>query len=110
MRYLMQQPWKGNVRELANVLERACIFCGGHIIQMDDLPENHQNTVAKESSDLDHAVNHFKYQHILSVLESVGGNRELAAKDLGLSSATLYRQLEKLGLKGHKSKGQSQGI
>ncbi|MCF6252442.1 MAG: sigma-54 dependent transcriptional regulator [Methylococcaceae bacterium] len=110
MRYLMQQPWKGNVRELANVLERACIFCEDHIIKMEDLPENHQQTVTKESSDLDKAVNNFKYRHILSVLESVGGNREMAAKDLGLSSATLYRQLEKLGLKGHKAKIASHAI
>lgn len=104
MRYLMQQPWKGNVRELANILERACIFCDSHIIQMNDLHQDQPNNTTKETSDLDDAVNHFKYQHILSVLESVGGNREMAAKDLGLSSATLYRQLEKLGLKGHKSK------
>ncbi len=104
MRYLMQQPWKGNVRELSNILERACIFCDGQIIQMNHLLENDQDILSEDTSDLDHAVNHFKYQHILTVLESVGGNREMAAKDLGLSSATLYRQLEKLGLKGHKSK------
>ena len=104
MRYLMRQPWKGNIRELANTLERACVFCDGHIIVMDDLQENCRDTEIKDSYDLDDAVNGFKYRHILSVLESVGGNRELAAKDLGLSSATLYRQLEKLGLKGHKSK------
>ena len=110
MRYLMQQPWKGNVREIANVLEHACIFCDGHIIQMEDLPNNNQNNIENEISDLNHAVEHFKYRHILSILESVGGNRELAAKDLGLSSATLYRQLEKLGLKGHKAKLKPQNI
>ena len=74
---------------------------------MEDLPENNQQATVEEATDLDYAVNHFKYRHILSVLESVGGNREMAAKDLGLSSATLYRQLEKLGLKGHKTKSQT---
>lgn len=110
MRYFMQQPWKGNVREMSNVLERACIFCDSHIITMDDLPENNQQAETEGATDLDYAVNRFKYRHILSVLESVGGNREMAAKDLGLSSATLYRQLEKLGLKGHKTKSQTSAI
>ena len=36
----MRYDWPGNVRELANVLERAQILAEGHLITLDDLPEN----------------------------------------------------------------------
>ena len=104
MRYLMNQPWHGNIRELANTLERAAVFCDGRIIKIEDLTIESVEEVEPELVELSEAVEQFKYKHILSILESVGGNRELAAKKLGLSPATLYRHLERLGLKGHRSK------
>lgn len=105
MRFLMAQPWKGNIRELANYLERAIVFCEDRIITLKDLPAKATKNYNPGDPDLNDAVEHFKYRHIISVLESVEGNRVLAAKDLGLSSATLYRQLEKLGLKGYRNQG-----
>jgi DNA-binding NtrC family response regulator len=52
--------------------------------------------------DLQHAVQGFERRHIMRVLARTGGNREAAAKLLGLSPATLYRHLARVGLKGYR--------
>jgi transcriptional regulator with PAS, ATPase and Fis domain len=54
-------------------------------------------------SDLDQATLAFQKIHIARVLDSTDGNRELAAKLLGLSPATFYRYLQKVGLKGYRA-------
>jgi DNA-binding NtrC family response regulator len=104
MRRLMSYPWsKGNVRELSNVIERAVILCEGDTIRVEDLPEVLQAAgVTPSTTDLRQALKQFEYRHIASVLESVGGNRELTAHALGISPATLYRHMERLGLAGYE--------
>lgn len=59
-------------------------------------------TLEEVGSDLEAATVAFQRLHLTRVLEQVGGNREAAAKLLGLSSATFYRYLQKLGLKGYQ--------
>ena len=49
---------------------------------------------------LQDAVDEFERQHVSAVLRQCDGNREKAARVLDLSPATLYRRLDKLGLKG----------
>jgi len=98
--------WPGNVRELSNLIERAVVLCDGDEIDRFDLGEAKQvcESTAAESpvQDLTAAVEQFKTQHIVAILEAANYNRELAAKMLGLSPATLYRHLDKLGLKGYR--------
>ena len=96
----MGHPWKGNVRELANVVERAILLCEGPRLQLSELSGNFCSTPDGGSRQLADAVERFKYQHIISVLETVDYKRDRAAKILGMSAATLYRQMDKLGLKG----------
>jgi len=55
-----------------------------------------------EDPNLDRAVLAFQRRHIARVLGRAQGNREAAAKMLGLSPATLYRHLQRLGLKGSR--------
>lgn len=101
MRLLMGCPWRGNVRELSNVVERAVILTPGETITIDDLPaELRADTVA--GSTLESAVLEFERKYIASVLVQTAGNREAAAKALGLSPATLYRRLQRVGLKGYR--------
>jgi DNA-binding NtrC family response regulator len=102
MRCLMSYPWKGNVRELSNVIERAMLLSESDILHIGDLPAEIRSGAEAFPQNLNEAVERFQLRHIVSVLESVGGNREFAAKVLGLSTATLYRLLEKLGLKGYR--------
>jgi DNA-binding NtrC family response regulator len=104
MSYLIGYDWiRGNVRELSNAIERAVILCDDEHIQTDDLPHD---IVGVERSrpllDLKTAVQKFEHGHIHAVLESVNGNREMAAEVLGISVATLYRHLARFE-SGHSS-------
>ncbi len=104
MRRLMSYHWrKGNVRELSNVIERAVILSEGDTLRVEDLPDVFQAPgPGSTTTDLRNAVKQFEYRHIASVLESVEGNRELAARALGISPATLYRHMERLRLAGYR--------
>jgi two-component system nitrogen regulation response regulator NtrX len=99
IRALCQHPWRGNVRELSNVLDRALILADEGRIDLDHLPSDVRDTGAP-GVNLQEAVDRFERAHIAMVLRLCDGNRERAADELGVSPATLYRRLEKLGLKG----------
>jgi len=98
MRALCQHPWRGNARELANVLERALILADDRGIGILQLPTDFREGSAGLA--LQDAVNRSERAHIALVLRLCGGNRERAAAELGISPATLFRRLERLGLKG----------
>ena len=95
----MSLPWKGNVRELDNVLERAMIVGSGEWITPADLPrqETSDDKVAMEEN-LTEALEIYEKVHIEKTLQKVGGDKKRAAEALGLSLSTLYRKLEKLGV------------
>jgi two-component system response regulator PilR (NtrC family) len=99
MRIFMSLPWKGNVRELDNVLERAMIVGSGEWITPADLPrqETSDDKVAMEEN-LTEALDIYEKVHIEKTLQKVGGDKKRAAEALGLSLSTLYRKLEKLGV------------
>jgi len=98
MSALCQHPWRGNVRELANVLERALILAGDDRIDLAQLPSD-VTEAAPPGLGLQEAVDRSERVHIALVLRLCGGSRERAASELGVSPATLYRRLERLGLK-----------
>ncbi len=103
---LRRYEWPGNVRELSNVIERAVILAADGRITRADLPRELTGTdpsrADDEVGDLDEATLKFQRNHIERVLRSVGGSRDAAARALGLSSATFYRYLQKIGLKGFR--------
>jgi two-component system response regulator PilR (NtrC family) len=93
MKLLLAYHWPGNVRELSNVIERATILASG-VIEPGDLPAELQ--AGEETSvELRPAVEQFERRHIAWVLDVAGGNRERAARMLGVDPATLYRRLSK---------------
>ena len=99
MRILMSFPWKGNIRELDNVLERAMILGDGEWIKPADLP-GHQADEEKSASEdnLSAAIDLYEKSHIERTLNKVAGDKIRAAELMGLSLSTLYRKLEKLGI------------
>jgi len=99
MRCLCAHRWCGNVRELANVLERASLLADGGVIAAEHLPDDVRGTMS-DNLRLNDAVERFERGHIATVLRLCQGNREKAAEELGISPATLYRRLERLNLKG----------
>lgn len=99
MRILMSLPWKGNIRELDNVLERAMILGDGEWISPSDLPGQHPaGDELNPEDNLTKAVELYEKSHIERTLGKVGGDKIRAAELLGLSLSTLYRKIEKLDI------------
>ena len=99
MKLLMAMPWKGNVRELDNVLERAMILGNGEWVTAADLPrsiEPDTTLMASLSDNLKEAVLAYEKSHIERVLKRMEGDKKGAAEALGVSLSSLYRKLEDL--------------
>ncbi|MDA1139862.1 MAG: sigma-54 dependent transcriptional regulator [Planctomycetota bacterium] len=96
LRALMLYPWPGNVRELRNAIERAMVFRKIDFLELEDLPREIWQDAETEPipDDLKQAVRAYEKAHIRAVIKSVDGNREAAAKRLGVDRSTLYRKLE----------------
>ncbi|MEW6268979.1 MAG: sigma-54 dependent transcriptional regulator [Thermodesulfobacteriota bacterium] len=95
--------WPGNVRELCNVLERASIMAHGGEIQPEHLPADLRRDIDVPEevalSPLDLSLEAAERDQIRRALDSAGGRRVAAARLLGLSRRTLYRKLEKYGIR-----------
>ncbi|HEV8539384.1 MAG TPA: sigma-54 dependent transcriptional regulator [Bacteroidota bacterium] len=102
MRLLMQYQWKGEIRELENIIERAVIFCAGEFITLDNLPDFFRGdisiTVQGDMASLQVAMKDFEKQYILAILRKNNLDKEQAAKDLGVSLPTLYRRIKDLAI------------
>ncbi len=100
MAILVRHDWPGNIRELANLIERAQILAEGTTVTPDDLPDNLRSTlrpadVPAGPDDLDA----LERRHVAEVLTRSGGNKVRAARALGVSRRALYRLLDKHGLR-----------
>ena len=96
MSYLMNAPWKGNVRELENTVERAVVLSNTDIITTGELlPMTRKGKGSKfDFGEALLPLKEIEKMYIEKVLQAVGGNIERAAKVLGVSSRTLYRRKE----------------
>jgi DNA-binding NtrC family response regulator len=97
-RLLLNASWDGNVRELKNVVERACMLADASLITERDI-EGHLGpartpgqTAQRRASP---ALQVVERGHIVDILRQVSGNRMAAAKILGISRRALYRRLER---------------
>ncbi|ROR34697.1 sigma-54-dependent transcriptional regulator [Inmirania thermothiophila] len=104
---LMRYPFPGNVRELENILERACTLCEGDEIRPEDLqlPEDggsgaFEAPEAVPEEGLETYLDRIERETILKALEETRWNRTQAAKRLGISFRALRYRLKKLGLDG----------
>jgi DNA-binding NtrC family response regulator len=100
MRVLLSLPWKGNIRELDNVLERAMILGNGEWVTAGDLPGKAQSasSAVAEEDNLSKALEVYEKIHIDKTLAKADGDKRRAAELLGLSLSTLYRKMEHLGI------------
>jgi DNA-binding NtrC family response regulator len=93
---LAQYDWPGNIRELANVLERAQILAEEHTITIDDLPDNFAAAAVSAPTNADpRHLREVERRHVLEVLKQEKGNKVHAARALGISRRALYRLIEK---------------
>lgn len=105
MAALIRYQWKGEIRELENVIERAVIFCDKDFIGLEHLPEyirpaNGEVVVpfAGGTQSLRDAVKHFERSYIERMLEEHQRDKERTAKALGVSLSSLYRKMDELGI------------
>ena len=101
----MEHDWKGNVRELENVIERVMLFTETEIISAEDLPSEigarSQSSLLPDIStgiDLEKKLSELEIEYIKEALEITGGNKTEAAKLLGLSFRSLRHKISKYGL------------
>jgi DNA-binding NtrC family response regulator len=96
---LKRYDWPGNIRELANVLERAQILAEGEAITVDDLPANLFTASGPPSASADpRHLDEVERRHVEEVLRQEKGNKLRAAKVLGISRRALYRLLAKYSI------------
>ncbi|MHC5033995.1 MAG: sigma-54-dependent transcriptional regulator [Planctomycetota bacterium] len=102
---LFRYPWPGNVRELRNCVEHMVVATSDDVLGEDDLPdymfEQAEGLVEEPSlaSLAGQPLDEVERRHIVRTLELVDGNREKAAELLGIGERTLYRKIEKYGLR-----------
>ena len=102
---LFRYGWPGNVRQLRNCLEHMIVLTTDEVLAEDDLPEymlaetesllpeQHPRSMAGQP------LEEVEKRHISQTLELVEGNREKAAELLGIGERTLYRKIQKYGLR-----------
>lgn len=102
---LKNHEWPGNIRELENVIQRACILTNTnmiepqHIILEDIKPQS--NTIMGESELSDQLASK-EHELILNVLNKYNGNRTEVAKSLGISPRTLRYKIAKMKSLGYQ--------
>lgn len=94
MEILKMHQWRGNVRELENIVQRAVFMCRESKIGVNDLlleDANNKKTASGKLKDVEKEL-------ILQTLNGVGGNKTKAAKILGVSVRTIRNKLHEYGL------------
>lgn len=111
MQDLLAYDWPGNIRELRNAIERLVVFATDGHIKREDLPFTPEPQISPESSlhfeekitvdpslTLSKQLGHYEKKIILETLKKQNGNKQAAATQLGITRATLYNRMKKLGI------------
>ena len=99
LEHLQQHNWKGNIRELKNVIERAVILANGTELTIENLPLDLQVSAFNPQKNLSpFDLANVEKLHIQKVLIHTKGNKTEAAKLLNIGLTTLYRKIEEFGL------------
>jgi DNA-binding NtrC family response regulator len=107
MKVLLSHDWRGSVRELENVIERAMIFATTEYITIGDLAEQIRggNMQSDFPDSLKDATKDFEKEHILKTIKKFEYNKEEAAKALEIGLSSLYRKMDELGIPTKTLKG-----
>ncbi|NOT18465.1 MAG: sigma 54-interacting transcriptional regulator [Sulfuriferula sp.] len=109
---LLNYPWPGNIRELANAVEHGVICSDNGLIEVESLPQdiryysqdNHQRytqTIPVVTTDSDENNNE-THTALLNALAKANGSKAIAAQILGIDRTTLWRRMQKFGISGEQ--------
>ena len=90
---LKKHVWKGNVRELRNVIERSMIIADGAVLTVSDLPFDIQQSVLESEGGKGYS------EFDLAQVQYTGGNKTEAARLMHIGLTTLYRKIEEYGIR-----------
>ena len=111
MQFLMNYEWKGNIRELQNIIERAVIFAEDDFIKTSDIGSLGSSVILPNevNEDLQASVKIYEREHICRILNKYNWNKVEAAKALKVGLSSLYRKIDDLGvnISKHKTKGKA---
>lgn len=111
--FLQSRPWRGNVRELQNIIEHVAVIADpGRAISPDDIPVYDDGPAPVAESGLpaailnesfhiakDNLIAHFEKEYLSRLTTRAGGNMSKAARLAGIDRTTLYRLMEKHGFR-----------
>ncbi len=100
---LKQHQWKGNIRELKNVIERSLILVENGVLKVENLPFEIQQNSTSNTQILNRPLSAFELAsaeklHIQKVLNYTNGNKTKTAELLGIALTTLYRKISEYAL------------
>lgn len=103
---MKRYQWPGNIRELENILEKACILSDGYVIKPEDIDIDTESrfysaddiSFDKGSHSLFAQRDAFEKELIIKTLEQFDGNRAKAANYLGIGKTSLFDKLKKYGI------------
>jgi len=98
MAVLMTYAYPGNIRELANIIERAFILCKTGFIEKKHLPESLFIRSAGQETTDSTSLKDMESTYLLNTLKQNNWNRLQTARQLGMHKSTLYRKIKSLGL------------
>jgi PAS domain S-box-containing protein len=106
---LMKHDYPGNARELENIIERAFVLCRGGMIGIEHLPPELGRELEKSQRDspTGMTLRALETLHIEDALRRTDGNRQAAAKELGIHPSTLFRKIKDLGIETPAKDGRS---
>lgn len=93
---LQQHSWKGNIRELRNVIERAVILTDTNLLDISVLPFHFQQ--GEEDNHTSMSLGDMEKRHIIKVLGYTKGNKTKTAELLGIGLTTLYNKIKEYGI------------
>jgi two-component system, NtrC family, response regulator len=100
LKALKAADWRGNIRELRNVIERSMIVCDKQLT-LQDLPIEIQNARQEDYSGKNYSefeLAAMEKRHIAKVLQHTKGNKAEASRLLKIGLTTLYRKIEEYGI------------
>jgi two-component system, NtrC family, response regulator len=94
VKQLLNHSWKGNIRELKNVIERAVILTDSDLLTLQTLPYEFETDFIIFNDESGFSLSGIEKKHIIKVLSYTNGNKPETAKLLGIGLTTLYRKMQ----------------